>query len=81
MRAGLVVLAPGRSVGRHSTHKNEEIVIVLEGRGEMRFFSGHPPVPLEPGLAAYGPPNTEHDVMNSGDVPLRYVFVVAKALD
>jgi quercetin dioxygenase-like cupin family protein len=81
MRSGLVVLAPGKSVGRHSTQKNEEIVIVLEGRGEMRFFNGHPPVLLEPGMAAYGPPRTEHDVINTGDAPLRYVFVVAKALD
>lgn len=54
---------------------------MLEGRGEMRFFNGHPPVPLGAGLAVYGPPNSEHDVINTGDTPLRYVYVVAKALD
>lgn len=81
MRSGLVVLAPGKTVGRHSTQKNEEIVIVFEGRGEMRFFNGQAPVPLAPGLAAYVPPQTEHDVINTGDGPLRYIFVVSRAID
>ena len=39
MRSGLVVLAPQKSVGRHSTGQNEEVLIVLEGKGEM-LFSG-----------------------------------------
>jgi mannose-6-phosphate isomerase-like protein (cupin superfamily) len=79
MHSGLVVLAPGKSVGRHSTKGNEEIVVVLEGRGEMRFFTGRAAVPLEGGMAAYCPPQTEHDVFNAGDRTLRYVYVVADA--
>lgn len=81
MRSGLVALAPGKSVGRHSTKGHEEIVIVLEGRGEMRFFTGRAAVPLEAGTAAYCPPRTEHDVLNTGDATLKYVYVVAKAGD
>jgi len=81
MRSGLVVLGPGKSVGRHSTKGNEEIVIVLEGRGEMRFFTGRAAVPLEAGTAAYCPPKTEHDVFNTGDTTLKYVYVVAAAGD
>lgn len=72
-------LAPGKSVGRHGTKGNEEIVIVLEGRGEMRFFTGRATVPLEGGMAAYCPPQTEHDVFNLGTGTLRYVYVVADA--
>lgn len=79
MRSGLVTLAPGKSVGRHSTKGNEEIVIVLEGRGEMRFFAGQPAVAMEAGMAVYGPPDTEHDVFNTGTGTLRYVYVVADA--
>ena len=81
MRSGLVVLGPGKSIGRHSTKGNEEIVIVLEGRGEMRFFTGRASVPLEAGTAAYCPPKTEHDVFNTGDTALKYVYVVAAAGD
>ena len=81
MRSGLVVLGPGKSVGRHNTKGYEEMVIVLEGRGEMRSFAGRPAVPLEAGMAAYCPPKTEHDVFNTGDTPLKYVYVVAAAGD
>jgi len=81
MRSGLVVLAPGASVGRHSTKGNEEMVIVIEGRGEMRFFTGRAAVLLEAGTAAYCPPKTEHDVFNTGDTTLKYVYVVAAAGD
>jgi mannose-6-phosphate isomerase-like protein (cupin superfamily) len=79
MHSGLVELAPGKSVGRHSTKDNEEIVIVLDGKGEMRFWNGHAPVHLEAGTAVYGPPQTEHDVVNTGTSTLRYVYVVARA--
>jgi quercetin dioxygenase-like cupin family protein len=81
MRSGLVALAPGASVGRHSTKGNEEMIIVLEGRGEMRFFSGRAAVSLEAGTAAYCPPKTEHDLFNTGDSTLKYVYVVAAAGD
>lgn len=79
MHSGLVALEPGKSVGRHSTKGYEEIVLVLEGRGEMRFFTGRVAVPLEAGMAAYCPPQAEHDVFNTADGSLRYVYVVADA--
>jgi len=34
---------------------------------------------LEAGMAAYCPPQTEHDVFNTGTGTLRYVHVVADA--
>jgi mannose-6-phosphate isomerase-like protein (cupin superfamily) len=76
MRSGVVVLRPGASVGRHSTGEREEIVVVLEGRGEVRV-AGVPPLAVEAGTAAYVPPRRSHDVMNTGERPLRYVYVVA----
>ncbi len=76
MRSGLVELAPGRNVGKHSTHDNEELLIVLAGRGEMRFGNGTS-LPVEAGYALYCPPRTEHDVFNTGSEPLRYVYVVS----
>jgi quercetin dioxygenase-like cupin family protein len=77
MRSGLVVLAPGKSVGLHSTEGFEELVIVLEGQGEMRV-TGLEPMVMDAGTAVYCPPETEHNVVNTGIEPLRYVFVVAQ---
>ena len=78
MRSGLVVLAPQHSVGRHTTGENEEVLIVLEGKGEMNFEDGHS-LPVEANHAVYCPPHTVHDVKNTGRGALRYVYVVARA--
>lgn len=78
MRSGSVVLLPVKSVGTHSTGDYEEAVIVLAGNGEMRVTGG-PVLKLKPYVVAYCPPGTEHDVVNTGSDPLRYVYVVAKA--
>jgi len=77
MRSGLVVLAPQKSVGRHSTGEHEEILIVLEGKGQM-IFGDSSTLPVEANHAVYCPPRTVHDVRNTGQGTLRYVYVVAK---
>lgn len=78
MQSGLVVLAPQQSVGIHSTHEHEEILVVLEGKGEM-ILAGKQSLPVEANHVVYCPPQTEHDVKNTGTGVLRYVYVVAKA--
>ena len=77
MRSGLVVLAPGNSVGLHSTKDFEELLIVLEGQGELQI-TAQDSLALGAGVAAYCPPQTEHNVLNTGTGPLRYVYIVAK---
>src|SRR5512140_541040 len=78
MRSGYVVLQPEKTVGRHNTESYEEVVIVLDGEGEM-LFGDESFLRLKPYVVAYCPPDTEHDVRNTGSTPLRYVYVVAKA--
>lgn len=78
MRSGFVTLRPTESVGRHSTGTNEELLVVLSGSGVMRF-PAHGSLDLLAPCAAYCPPHTEHDVTNTGNEPLRYVYVVARA--
>ncbi len=78
MKSGYVVLEPGRSVGRHSTEHHEEILVVLEGQGEMIFHDGSKRA-IKGNTALYCPPETEHDVVNTGEGVLRYVYVVAAA--
>ena len=78
MRSGLVTLAPGKAVGAHDTEKNEELLVPLEGAGELRI-EGLAPIAIRPGLVTYAPAHTKHDVVNTGKAPLRYIYVVAKA--
>lgn len=77
-RSGLVTLAPGKSIGVHNSGVNEEMIVPLEGQGELRF-SNHPPLLIKSGLITYAPAQTEHDVINTGSGPLRYIFITAKA--
>jgi mannose-6-phosphate isomerase-like protein (cupin superfamily) len=65
-------------VGRHSTGEREEFIVLLEGTGEVRV-AGVPPLAVAAGTAAYVPPRRSHDVVNTGERPLRYVYVVAPA--
>jgi mannose-6-phosphate isomerase-like protein (cupin superfamily) len=76
MRSGLVVLAPNKSVGKHSTGQYEELLVVLEGQGEMSFKDGSK-LPVRANHALYCPPETEHNVTNTGRSVLRYVYIVA----
>jgi quercetin dioxygenase-like cupin family protein len=78
MRSGAVVLMPGQSVGRHSTEDYEEAIVTLSGRGELRLADGSS-FAIRPYVLAYCPPDTVHEVVNTGTEPLRYVFLVARA--
>ncbi len=51
---------------------------MLEGEGEM-LVTGQDSVMIRAGVAVYCPPETEHDVVNTGSDSLRYVYVVAKS--
>jgi len=76
MRAGKVYLKPGQACGQHSTAEHEETLIFLSGQGELligkeeRFVVGQ-------GKISYIPPNTVHDVKNTGTKPLVYIYCVA----
>jgi len=82
MRSGFVRLKPGQTVGWHTTGKNEEALVVLHGKGNA-LIEG--PSGVQPGLPfaapalVYIPPDTRHNVENTGSDPLEYEYVVAPA--
>ena len=78
LRSGLVTLAPGKAVGVYNTGSNEEMLVPLEGQGEVRL-ADHAPVVLKPGVVTYAPAHTEHDVVNTGTARFRYIVITAKA--
>jgi len=79
LRSGLVTLPPGESVGEHSTEDHEELVIALSGKGEIEA-EGLGRANFGEGQVAYNPPNTKHNVINTGNRPLKYIYVVTKVL-
>lgn len=78
MRSGLVTLGPGEECGSHNTEDYEELIVVLEGRGEVET-EGEGRRSIETGQVAYNPPRTQHNVHNTGSGQLRYIYVVSKA--
>jgi mannose-6-phosphate isomerase-like protein (cupin superfamily) len=76
MRSGRVYLAPDEACGQHSTKDREEMLVFLAGRGQL-FIGEQDELEVGQGKIAYIPPNTLHNVKNTGTVPLVYVYCVA----
>jgi mannose-6-phosphate isomerase-like protein (cupin superfamily) len=76
MRGGSARLKPGESIGWHSTGQNEEALTILRGSGAANI-EGHADVPLRANMVAYIPPATRHNVTNTGNDVLEYVWIVA----
>ena len=73
-RSGCVILRESESIGEHSTDNSEEIIIILEGEGEL-YINGHDKIYIEKDTAVYVPPHTIHDVKNAARRCLKYVFI------
>jgi mannose-6-phosphate isomerase-like protein (cupin superfamily) len=76
MKSGYMTLKSGESTGEHKTEAKEEAVIVLEGEAEV-YCEGKVLFTAQEHTIVYIPPETNHDIKNSGDKPLRYVYVVS----
>jgi quercetin dioxygenase-like cupin family protein len=75
MRARVVVLGPGDEVGDHVTDMREELLVPLNGRLTVRTPDGEQDV--APGQALYIPEGMVHNVTNSTDTPIRYMYILA----
>ncbi len=76
-RSGHVILKENESIGEHNTEDSEEIIIILEGEGEL-YIKGSETLKFKEGTVAYVPSNTIHDVKNIGNASLKYIFVTTK---
>jgi len=76
MRSGKVYLSPGQACGQHSTKDREELLVLLSGSGEVLIGESET-FQVGGGKVCYIPPRTPHDVRNTGDEPLIYVYCVA----
>ncbi|HYB75320.1 MAG TPA: cupin domain-containing protein [Nitrososphaerales archaeon] len=75
VHAGYVVLGPGREVGEHSTEGEEELIVVVEGNGEV-FTEGRAQK-IEAPCVVVVPAHTAHNIKNtSGAAALKYVYAL-----
>lgn len=77
MRSGRVVLKSGEHMHRHSTNDNEELLVILQGKG--RVLIGAETITVQGGQVLYIPPRTEHEIHNDDAAELRYIYTVAPA--
>ena len=76
---GMVTLEPnGGQVPWHN-QEQEEIYFIVEGTGEMCL--GEERRAISTGQAAYIPPTVFHQLTNTGDTPMRMIYVYGPAGD
>ncbi len=76
MLSGLVHLSACQQCGEHTTGSHEETLVFLAGQG-VALFENHPPLPVGAGKVCYIPPDTKHNLQNTGSEPLIYIYCVA----
>lgn len=76
MHSGRVHLEPGKECGTHNTEDKEELLVFITGQGQAHI-EGQDPIEVGQGKVMYIPPQTQHNIVNTSDQPLSYVFCVA----
>jgi mannose-6-phosphate isomerase-like protein (cupin superfamily) len=76
MRSGRVYLQPGESCGEHSTGAHEEQLVFLSGKGTALIGKEQTAFEIGQGKIIYIPPNTIHDMKNTGTESLVYIYCV-----
>jgi len=74
--ASVDILAPGkRGCPYHLHHAQEEMFVILEGRGTLRVAGEM--LPLRAGDVVFVPPGPEypHQIVNTSDAPLKYLSI------
>ncbi|MGE5308886.1 MAG: cupin domain-containing protein [Deltaproteobacteria bacterium] len=76
LKSGFVTLQIAETVGEHKTEGKEEAIIILEGTADVVIAGKVAHVVPAPAVV-YIPPETIHDIRNTGNIPLRYVYVTS----
>lgn len=76
LRSGLVTLKPRESIGEHKTEMKEEVIVILKGSALIHYGKNRK-IKAPQNTFVYIPPETVHNVTNSGSSKLRYLYVTA----
>ncbi|MBL7745394.1 MAG: cupin domain-containing protein [Chitinophagaceae bacterium] len=76
--SGFVTLLPDQAGDIHSTKSNEEMIVTLSGTGKIKISNGNN-LDIQYGNVAHIPANTEHQVLNTGTIDLKYIYITTKS--
>jgi mannose-6-phosphate isomerase-like protein (cupin superfamily) len=76
--SGVVTLKPNKSGGIHSTENYEEMIIAIEGEGQLKITKGKT-LEIKFGKIAFIPPWTEHQTVNIGKKDFKYIYIATKS--
>ncbi len=78
IKAGHVILEKKEEIGEHSTSGREEALIILKGKGQL-IINKEDCLDFEDNTVLYVPPQTTHNVKNTGNRTLEYIFITSNA--
>lgn len=78
IKAGHVMLKKGEDIGGHSTNDLEEALVILKGNGRL-VIDKEEGIDFGSDTVLYVPPQTIHNVKNTGKGILEYIFITSNA--
>nr|MBU1328353.1 cupin domain-containing protein [Candidatus Omnitrophota bacterium] len=78
LKSGHVILKKGEEIGEHSTNDLEEALVILKGKG-LLLINSEEEFDFEDNSVLYIPPDTIHNVKNTGNGILEYIFITSNA--
>jgi len=78
LKSGHVILKKGEEIGEHSTNDLEEALVILKGKG-LLLINSEEEFDFEDNSVLYIPPDTVHNVKNTGNGILEYIFITSNA--
>lgn len=74
---GMVTIPPGESGNEHCHSVEQEAWYVISGRGKLKI--GKMEVDLEPEMVVVAPAGEKHQIINTGNEPLKTLFLFTPA--
>ena len=68
----------GGQVPPHKHETEEEVMFFLDGKGQ--FITDNEVIELHEGICVYNPPGDTHSIVNTGDGPLKFVWIYSPQL-
>ena len=78
LKSGHVILKKGEEIGEHSTDGIEEALVILKGKG-LLLINSEEEFDFEDNSVLYIPPDTVHNVKNTGKGIFEYIFITSNA--
>ena len=68
----------GGRVPQHKHETEEEVMFFIHGKGQ--FVTKNEVIDLKPGVCVYNPPGGFHEIINTGDEILKFIWIYAPQL-